>query len=120
MASYAFHSSGVELHESEVAKPSPLRIVKRSQTVSDSSSSRETFGGRRGLSGESDQSMGTPPGGDRPITVRKKRITRASISDWGLDEPPSEMNSENSNSVKANRVNGELAFPKLQTLFLTH
>jgi len=107
MASYALHSSDVELHEPEVAKPSPLRIVKRSQTVAGSSSSRETFSGRRKTSGESDESMGTPPGGDRPITVRKKRITRAVIGNWGLEEPLSEMSAGDLNSVRVNRLGGE-------------
>jgi hypothetical protein len=109
MASYAFNSTDVELHEPEVAKPSPLRIIKRSQTISGSSSGRETFGGRRSTSGESSESMGTPPGGDRPLTVRKKRTTRASVSDRGLDEPLSEMTPENLNKLNSVwKVNGEL------------
>jgi hypothetical protein len=107
MASYTFNPSDVELHEPEVAKPSPLRIIKRSQTIPSSSSSREAFGRRRGTSGESNESMGTPPGGDRPLTVRKKRTTRASISDWGLDEPLSEMSPENLNKLNSVwKVNG--------------
>jgi hypothetical protein len=109
MASYAFESSDVELHEPEIAKPSPLRIIKRSKTIPSSSSSRETFGGRRGTSGESNKSMGTPPGGDRPLTVRKKRTARASVSDWGLDEPLSEMSPENLIKLDSVwKINGKL------------
>jgi hypothetical protein len=53
--------------------------------------------------------MGTPPGGDRPLTVRKKRTTRASVSDRGLDEPLSEMTPENLNKLNSVwKVNGEL------------
>ncbi len=108
MASYSLNSSDVELHESEIAKPPPLRIVKRSQTISGSSSSRETFGGRRGTSGESNESMGTPPGGDRPITVLKKRVARASVNDWGLEERLSELTPGNLTSAHLNRLDGEL------------
>jgi hypothetical protein len=112
MASHAFHSPDVELHKSEVAKPSPLRIIKRSQTITNSSSGRETFGGRRGTSSESNESMGTPPGGDRPLTVRKKRTTRASISDWSLEEPLSEMSPEDLNKLDSIwKINGEHSTP---------
>jgi hypothetical protein len=107
MASYTLNSSDVELHESEIPKPSPLRIIKRSQTIAGSSSSRETFGGRRGTSGESNESMGTPPGGDRPITVRKKRVARASVSDWGLEEPLSVIGPRTLNSAHVNRLDGK-------------
>jgi len=52
--------------------------------------------------------MGTPPGGDRPLTVRKKRTTRASISDWGLEEPLSEMSPEDLNKLDSIwETNGE-------------
>ena len=111
MASNTVRSSEVELHESEIAKPPPLRIIKRSQTIPNSSPDRETFSGRRGTSGESNESMGTPPGGDRPLTVRKKRMARASISDWGLKEPLSEMTPENLSKLNSIwKVNGELSF----------
>jgi hypothetical protein len=120
MAPYTLNSSEVELHESEIAKPPPLRIIKRSQTATGSSSSRETFGGRRGTSGESIESMGTPPGGDRPLTVRKKRIARVSVSDWGLEDPLSEMSPVDLNSVQVNGLDGELALTKSCATFLTH
>ncbi|KAE9363756.1 hypothetical protein N431DRAFT_497542 [Stipitochalara longipes BDJ] len=108
MASDTFYPSDVELHESEIAKPSPLRIVKRNQTIPNSSPGRETLSGQRGTSGGSNESMGTPPGGDRPLTVRKKRMTRASISDWGLEEPLSEMTPENLNKLNSIwKVNGQ-------------
>ncbi|KUJ17181.1 uncharacterized protein LY89DRAFT_73338 [Mollisia scopiformis] len=75
MAPFKICSADVELLESEVSKPSPLRIIKRSQTVAGSLSSRETFrGGRQSSSCSSLQSKGSPPmGADRPLTVRKKR-----------------------------------------------
>lgn len=85
MASRSQLTSVVELHESE--KPQPLRIIKRSQTVTGGSASREMFGGR-GLSGCSDESfnIGSPPfGADRPLTVHKIRKKRGSILNGSLD-----------------------------------
>lgn len=75
MAPFKICSSSMELLEPEVTKPSPLRIIKRSKTVTANSSSREAFRGRGQRSSCSSlQSRGSPPlGADRPLTVRKKR-----------------------------------------------
>ncbi len=108
MASYSLNSSDVELHESEIAKPRPLRIIKRSQTIAGSSSSTETLSGRRGTSSESNESMGTPPGGDKPINVRKTRIRRASTRNWALEGSLVELSPMNSNPARFNELDGEV------------
>lgn len=88
MASLKIGPSGVELRESEIAKPQPLRIIKRSQTVANCSSPREIVRRGRGSSGGSCESKGSPPQGvDRPLTVRKKRQGRGSIVEMSLEEP---------------------------------
>ncbi|KAF8853403.1 hypothetical protein BDZ45DRAFT_79157 [Acephala macrosclerotiorum] len=85
MAPNKIRSTDVELHEPEVTKPSPLRIIKRSQTITGSSSSSETFWGRQ--SSSSTISRGSPPtGADRPLTVRKKRQGRGSVMNFGSEE----------------------------------
>jgi hypothetical protein len=92
MASHSRESPDVELHEPEIAKPQPLRIIKRSQTVTGSSASREIVGRERGWSGSSDQSKGSPLlGPDRPLTVHKKRNVRGSVLNRSLEEGPLEM-----------------------------
>lgn len=93
MASYTQHSSRMELHESEIAKPKPLRIIKRSQTIAGSSSSREDVGIRNSLSALSDSSRGSPPlGADQPLTVHKRRKGRGSIIGSSVGEGPLEQN----------------------------
>lgn len=90
MASHKNRSPRVELHS---AKPEPLRIIKRSQTVANCSSSREAFGRGRGESSGSCSSKGSPPQGiDRPLTVPKKRLGgRGSVFDLRAEESESEM-----------------------------
>src|SRR5208282_2880253 len=75
------------LHKSGISKPQPLRITKRSQTITCSSAPREIIGGGRGWSCGSDQSRGSPPlGPDRPLTVYKVRKGRGSILNGDLEE----------------------------------
>ena len=82
----------MELRESEIPLPQPLRIVKRGQTVAGSSASGEIERGGRGLSICSDKSRGSPPMTvDRPLTVHKRRGVRGSVLDRSLEEPPSAM-----------------------------
>ncbi|KAK2630573.1 hypothetical protein QTJ16_001393 [Diplocarpon rosae] len=98
MASTKERATRVELRESksgrdrerEISKPQPLRIIKRSQTVTNCTPSRAFVRRGRGTSDESDQSKGSPPQGvDRPLTVRKKRHGRRSVVGLSLDEPQS-------------------------------
>ncbi|KAG4429880.1 hypothetical protein IFR05_014637 [Cadophora sp. M221] len=94
MASVKIGSFGVELRESEIAKPQPLRIIKRSQTVANCSSPREIVHRGRGSSGGSCESKGSPPQGiDRPLTVRKKRQGRGSVVALSLEEPEVDLDS---------------------------
>ncbi|PBP27187.1 hypothetical protein BUE80_DR001829 [Diplocarpon rosae] len=98
MASVKERATRVELREfksgrdreREISKPQPLRIIKRSQTVTNCTPSRAFVRRGRGTSDESDQSKGSPPQGiDRPLTVRKKRHGRRSVVGLSLDEPQS-------------------------------
>lgn len=94
MASVKGRSTRVELRESgrEIAKPQPLRIIKRSQTIANCETSREAERRGRGASGGSDESKGSPPQGvDRPLTVRKKRHGRRSVVGLSLEEPDGEV-----------------------------
>ncbi|KAG9242550.1 hypothetical protein BJ878DRAFT_544153 [Calycina marina] len=83
----------MELFESQPAKPHPLRIIKRSQTISGSSSEDQLFnGGVRRISRSSTQSfdqsfnVGSPPfGADRPLTVHKLRKKRPSVLEGFAD-----------------------------------
>ncbi|KAK0129286.1 hypothetical protein ONS95_015016 [Cadophora gregata] len=94
MASVKVNPSGVELRESEIAKPQPLRIIKRSQTVANCSSPREVVHRGRGSSSGSYESKGSPPQGiDRPLTVRKKRQGRGSVIALSMAEPDEDIGS---------------------------
>ncbi|KAL3421134.1 hypothetical protein PVAG01_07579 [Phlyctema vagabunda] len=79
MAPAQVSAACMELFEStpasSISKPPPLRIIKRSQTISGLSSPREVFGrNTRGLSESSYESKGSPPmGPDRPLTIHKVR-----------------------------------------------
>lgn len=78
----------VELREPEL--PQPLRIVKRSQTVTSCLRSREIECGGRGISNGSEESRGSPPiTVDRPLTVHKRRGGRESVLNGSFDEPTS-------------------------------
>ncbi|EPE30933.1 hypothetical protein GLAREA_03900 [Glarea lozoyensis ATCC 20868] len=86
MAPGSVKSTTVEFHESGIKKPSPLRIIKRSKTISCGSTPREALGRGRTASGSSNQSQGSPPlGRDRPLTVHKKRAGRSSVFDSTFD-----------------------------------
>lgn len=82
----------MELLDAAIAKPQPLRIIKRSQTITGGSTPREILspGGERlrGRSGATDESKGSPPmGPDRPLTIHKVRKVRTSVLD-GLEGGP--------------------------------
>ncbi|RDL35822.1 uncharacterized protein BP5553_06434 [Venustampulla echinocandica] len=80
MASQPFESSTLELHQLDISRPKPLRIVKRSQTISGSPAPRKALRRGRRASSSSDQRDGSPPwGADRSLTVRKKRQGRGSV-----------------------------------------
>ena len=89
-------SSNMGIFEPQSARPQPLRIIKRSQTITGNSTSNQTFrGATRGVSGSSTQSfnesfnVGSPPfGADRPLTVHKLRKKRASVLDGFVDSSP--------------------------------
>ncbi|RDW91843.1 hypothetical protein BP5796_01237 [Coleophoma crateriformis] len=87
MAPEQVSSPEVELHQSSVTKPSPLRIIKRSQTVSGRSAPKEVIRRHsRGISESSYESKGSPPAGpDRPLTIHKLRKDRGSVLD-GLED----------------------------------
>ena len=95
MASRSKLASHMELFEPEPAKPQPLRIIKRSQTIAGNSTSGGLFSGSpRGLSGSSNESfnVGSPPfGADRPLTVHKLRKKRGSVLEGALDPVPTVM-----------------------------
>ncbi len=94
MASVKERATRVELRESEKesAKPQPLRIIKRSQTVANCEAGRAAERRGRGTSGGSDESKGSPPQGvDRPLTVRKKRQGRRSVIGLSMEEPGGEV-----------------------------
>ncbi|KAH8597187.1 hypothetical protein B0O99DRAFT_87134 [Bisporella sp. PMI_857] len=77
----------MELFESQSNKPQPLRIIKRSQTITGGSCPTEIYG--RGTSGVFDESfnVGSPPfGADRPLTVHKLRKKRPSILYGSFDD----------------------------------
>src|ERR1700733_7516519 len=96
MASASLVSSHVELHGSEITKPKPLRIVKRGQTVTGSSTPREIVGRGRGRdgSGTSDESKGSSPlGPDRPLTIHKFRRGRGSVLDGSFEDDQFEQHS---------------------------
>lgn len=81
----------MEFHEPDNAKPQPLRIIKRSQTIAACSSPRAVLGISRSVSGITNSSRGSPPlGPDRPLTVHKRRKGRGSIFGSSLDEGPLE------------------------------
>jgi hypothetical protein len=91
MASPSQQSVDVELRGPEVAKPRPLRIVKRGQTVTGSPSAGALLDGGRGLSVHPNADGGSPPtGADRPLTVRKTRKSRGSILNGSLEEGPAD------------------------------
>lgn len=93
MASESINSPSVELHESEITKPQPLRIIKRSQTISGIPLSRHQYGAR-GSSGSSCESKGSPIfGADRPLTVQKKRQQRVSIMEFRSENSGSDRSS---------------------------
>ena len=107
MASIKITPSGVELRESEIAKPQPLRIIKRSQTVANCSSPREAIGRGRGSSSGSYESKGSPPPGvDRPLTVRK-RHGRGSVIALSLEEPDRDAGSGSALSDIIRKHSGE-------------
>jgi hypothetical protein len=86
MAPKSLNTSKLELHESEIAKPQPLRIIKRSKTISGSSSSGDFVYRGRGASGSSDQRKGSPSlGADRSLTVYKVRKGRGSILNGSIE-----------------------------------
>jgi hypothetical protein len=86
MAPHTLQPFNVEFHQSEISKPQPLRIIKRSKTISGSSSSGEVLCRGRGTSGISEQSQGSPPmGTDRPLTVAKRRKGRGTVLDGRFD-----------------------------------
>jgi hypothetical protein len=133
MAPNTIVPSTVELHGPEIAKPQPLRIIKRSQTVSGSSTPREIVRGGRGSSGSSDRSCGSPPYGelfgvDRPLTVNKIRKGRGTVLDGTLEEAAGQTTLQNAISDLARRYSGESSFllqicPKFLFFFfffLTH
>jgi len=98
MASRSQQSTNVELLEPEIAKPQPLRIIKRSQTITCNTAPRDILGLARGPSGISDLSdgVGSPPfGADRPLTVHKTRKGRGSVLDGSFEERSVEMNGSN-------------------------
>lgn len=93
MASKSINSPRVELHESEITKPQPLRIIKRSQTISGIPTSRYQDGAR-GSSDSSCESKGSPIfGADRPLTVQKKRQQRGSIMEFRSENSGSDLSS---------------------------
>ena len=93
MASRCSVSPNMGLLEPQSPKPQPLRIIKRSQTVTGCCMSSPTFAESRGrISGSSTQgfdesfNVGSPPfGADRPLTVHKLRKKRASVLDGLAD-----------------------------------
>lgn len=91
MASTPQQPADVELRGPEIAKPRPLRIVKRGQTVTGCPSPGTLVNGGGGISDCTDEGGGSPPSGaDRPLTVRKTRRTRGSILNGSLEEGPAE------------------------------
>ncbi|KAH8656075.1 hypothetical protein BGZ60DRAFT_417725 [Tricladium varicosporioides] len=82
MAPHTLQPFDAEFHRSDISKPQPLRIIKRSKTISGSSSSGEILCRGRGASGISEQSQGSPPmEKDRPLTVAKRRKGRGTVLD---------------------------------------
>ncbi|KAG9236818.1 hypothetical protein BJ875DRAFT_204335 [Amylocarpus encephaloides] len=109
MAAKSSESSDVEFHESPGAKPSPLRIVKHSTTISCGSTPREVINGRCRPSGSSDQSQGSPPmGSDSPLTVRKKRRGRGSLFDKAFD-----LSIEGGSSISSDIISNEQEDPNM-------
>ncbi|KAF4630972.1 hypothetical protein G7Y89_g7160 [Cudoniella acicularis] len=102
MAPHPLESSVVELQQSEITKPQPLRIIKRSKTISGSSLSGEVLCRGRGTSSSSDQSKGSPPlGADRPLTVAKRRKGRGTVLDGRFsDQSGFDVGTTNRNVLK--------------------
>ena len=91
MAPIAQSATVMEFHEPEIAKPPPLRIIKRSQIIAACSSPRAVLGISRCASGVTNSSRGSPPmESDRPLTVHKRRKGRGSIFGSSVDEGPLE------------------------------
>ncbi|SZF03380.1 unnamed protein product [Blumeria hordei] len=74
MASLSRKSLGMEFCESEIVKPQPLRVIKRSQTISHCSPSGKSLDGGLSTPKSFNQCEGSPPMGiEWPVTVKKRR-----------------------------------------------
>ncbi|CAG8961954.1 hypothetical protein HYFRA_00013734 [Hymenoscyphus fraxineus] len=107
MASKSVESPVLELHGAGITKPKPLRIIKRSKTISGSEASGEVLSRGRGSSYSSDQSTrSSPMGSDRPIT-----IDGHSSEDVGSETTPKARSHVSKSTVAGAFLKSELQYP---------